>query len=261
MTTTSKLSTCQITCWGLAAIAGLAVMVSATGSVGFIAALLLAVAFTAFLALVFGRLICTGYAQDDRGIEAKDVEASLRQATGITGYKAPFDDDDVRPAPKPAAVAPAPAAEPTMSAATVAAPAAQEPAVRSGTLLDGERELSERKGDWRYGEAAAPKTEGAGDTGVGTRPEALSAPKGGQADDLKVIKGVGPKLEKLCHELGFYHFDQIANWTAAEVAWVDANLKGFSGRVSRDGWVEQAKVLAAGGETEFSRRVGKGDVY
>lgn len=256
MSTTSKLSTCQIICWGLAGLAGLAVLVSATGSVGFLAALLLAVAFAAFVGLVFGRLICTGYTPEDRGIEAKDVEASLRQATGITGYKAPFDEDDDAPAPKPAAAAssPARAAEPTASAATAA------PAVKAGTLLDGEEELSTRKGEWRYGEQAAPAAK-QDEADVGTRPEALSAPKDGKADDLKAIKGVGPKLEKLCNELGFYHYDQIANWTAAEVAWVDENLKGFKGRVSRDGWVDQAKILAAGGETEFSRRVGEGVVY
>lgn len=95
----------------------------------------------------------------------------------------------------------------------------------------------------------------------GKRPEALSGPRGGKADDLKQIKGVGPKLETLCNELGFYHFDQIAGWGADEVTWVDQNLKGFKGRVSRDNWVEQARVLAAGGETEFSKRVAKGGVY
>ena len=64
--------------------------------------------------------------------------------------------------------------------------------------------------------------------------------------------------------VAFGHYvmiDQIAAWTPDEVAWVDANLDGFNGRVSRDRWVEQAKVLAAGGETEFSRRVDEGDVY
>lgn len=95
----------------------------------------------------------------------------------------------------------------------------------------------------------------------GTRPEGLDAPRGGKADNLKEIKGIGPKLEQLCHELGFYHFDQIANWGPDEVAWVDANLEGFKGRVTRDDWVAQAKVLAAGGETEFSKRVEDGDVY
>ncbi len=45
------------------------------------------------------------------------------------------------------------------------------------------------------------------------------------------------------------------------MAWVNANLEGFSGRVTRDEWVEQAKLLAAGEETEFSKRVDGGDVY
>ncbi len=86
---------------------------------------------------------------------------------------------------------------------------------------------------------AAPQSGGA-------RPAALAAARAGGADDLKRIKGVGPKLEALLHSLGFYHFDQIAGWTEAEVAWVDEHLEGFKGRVSRDGWVEQAKALAAG---------------
>lgn len=98
-------------------------------------------------------------------------------------------------------------------------------------------------------------------TNEGTRPAGLDAPRGGNADDLKMIKGVGPKLEKICNSLGFWHFDQVAAWSDDEAAWVDANLQGFKGRVSRDRWVEQAKTLAAGGETEFSKRVEGGDVY
>lgn len=95
----------------------------------------------------------------------------------------------------------------------------------------------------------------------GSKPATLDAPRGGIADDMKKIKGVGPKMEAMLHGMGFYHYDQIANWTAAEVAWVDDHLEGFKGRASRDGWVAQAKILAAGGETEFSRRVEDGDVY
>ena len=93
------------------------------------------------------------------------------------------------------------------------------------------------------------------------RPAGLTGARSGAADDLKRIKGVGPKLEQLCHSLGFYHFDQIAAWTADEIAWVDENLEGFKGRVTRDDWVAQARILAAGGTTEFSDRVDKGDVY
>ena len=87
----------------------------------------------------------------------------------------------------------------------------------------------------------------------------LSAPRGGKADDLKQISGVGPKLEGLLHSLGFYHFDQIAKWTDENVAWVDDHL-GFKGRISRDDWINQAKTLAAGEKTDFSKRVERGEV-
>jgi len=73
-------------------------------------------------------------------------------------------------------------------------------------------------------------------------PEQLSAPRGGVGDDLKKISGVGPKLEALLNEMGFWHFDQIAAWGAAEIAWVDARLK-FKGRIERDAWIAQAAAL------------------
>ena len=78
-----------------------------------------------------------------------------------------------------------------------------------------------------------------------SKPAGLLAARGGIPDDLKIIVGIGPKLEILCHRLGFFHFDQLAAWTEAEIAWVDDNLEGFKGRVSRDKWVDQARRLAA----------------
>ena len=95
----------------------------------------------------------------------------------------------------------------------------------------------------------------------GTKPQMLTAAREGGPDNLKLIKGVGPKLEALLHKLGVFHFDQVASWQDAEIAWVDDNLEGFKGRVSRDNWVAQAKTLAEGGSTEFSSRVKKGGVY
>lgn len=71
----------------------------------------------------------------------------------------------------------------------------------------------------------------------------LSAPEGG-ADDLKLIKGVGPVLEVKLNELGVYHFRQIAGWSTAELQWIDDHLN-FRGRALRDRWIEQAKALAA----------------
>ena len=93
------------------------------------------------------------------------------------------------------------------------------------------------------------------------KPEMLKKARSSGADDLKQIKGVGPKMETMLNKMGFYHFDQIAGWRVKEVQWVDDNLEGFKGRVSRDEWVKQAKVLARGGTTEFSKKVKKGGVY
>lgn len=91
------------------------------------------------------------------------------------------------------------------------------------------------------------------------QPQALDAPRGGAADDLKQIWGIGPKLAALCHKLGFFHFDQIAAWTAEEIAWVDAHLEGFKGRVSRDRWVAQARHLIAGGSVAEAEKIGRGE--
>ena len=78
-------------------------------------------------------------------------------------------------------------------------------------------------------------------------------------DDLKQIKGVGETLQQKLNQLGVYQFQQIADWTDDHVAWMDDFLS-FSGRIDREEWRQQAKVLADGGSTEFSQRVEKGDV-
>jgi NADH-quinone oxidoreductase subunit E len=97
--------------------------------------------------------------------------------------------------------------------------------------------------------------------GTGKKPKVMTAPRKSGADDLKMIKGVGPKLEGLLNNMGFYHFDQVSKWGADEVSWVDQNLEGFKGRVSRDNWVPQATALAAGEETEFSKRAKNSGIY
>ena len=80
-----------------------------------------------------------------------------------------------------------------------------------------------------------------------SKPNLLNSPREGGADDLKKISGVGPKLEESLHDLGVYHFDQIASWTDKELAWIDQELSAFKGRAVRDNWVEQARTLAAKG--------------
>lgn len=95
---------------------------------------------------------------------------------------------------------------------------------------------------------AAPKAEAPAAPAAessGTRPaNLLDAPRGGKADDLKEISGVGPKLEGILHDNGVYHFDQIAAWGKDEIAYMDDQLS-FKGRIERDGWIDQATTLAA----------------
>lgn len=76
-------------------------------------------------------------------------------------------------------------------------------------------------------------------------------------DDLARIKGVGPKLVTLLNELGITTFAQIASWSDADVTRIDAQLGRFKGRITRDQWVEQAKLLSAGDETAFTDKFGR----
>ncbi len=109
--------------------------------------------------------------------------------------------------------------------------------------------------------AASPKAEAAAPAGKGKKPRTMSAPRKSGADDLKLIKGIGPKLEVMVNSMGFFHFDQIAKWGQDELAWVDQNLEGFKGRASRDSWVDRAQKLARGEETEFSAKARKDGHY
>lgn len=77
----------------------------------------------------------------------------------------------------------------------------------------------------------------------------LDAAIDGKADDLKKISGVGPVLEGKLHDLGIYHFSQVAAFTAEEIEQIDAELN-FKGRIDRDDWLGQAKALAAGSDAE-----------
>lgn len=79
-----------------------------------------------------------------------------------------------------------------------------------------------------------------------SKPELLTAARGGKPDDLSLIWGVGPKLATMLNGMGVWHFDQIAAWKAEELAWVDARLTGFKGRATRDDWISQAKKLSTG---------------
>ena len=90
-------------------------------------------------------------------------------------------------------------------------------------------------------------------------PAATSANTGTGADNLRLLKGVGPKLAALLTQLGITRFDQIAAWNEADIVRVDAQLGNFKGRIVRDNWIEQARLLASGDVAGFEAKFGKLD--
>ena len=83
--------------------------------------------------------------------------------------------------------------------------------------------------------------------------------KSAEVDDLKRVRGVGVLIEKKLNSMGVTSYRQIANWSGADIDRVSQVLD-FRGRIERENWVEQARILSAGGQTEFSRRVDRGEV-
>ncbi|MEL7273870.1 MAG: NADH-quinone oxidoreductase subunit E [Pseudomonadota bacterium] len=98
------------------------------------------------------------------------------------------------------------------------------------------------------------ETAGFMGTAKGSQPGGIAKPS--QVDDLKLISGVGPKIEGILNGLGIWKFEQIAKWKKAERKWVDGHLR-FHGRIERDEWVKQAEALAKGGRDEYVRVFGK----
>jgi predicted flap endonuclease-1-like 5' DNA nuclease len=72
-------------------------------------------------------------------------------------------------------------------------------------------------------------------------PPLLASPNA--PDDLKLIVGVGPVLERMLQQLGVSTYRQIARWTERDIDDFDARLPEFHGRVRRDDWVTQAREL------------------
>ena len=263
---------CPLGSWALAAGVGLllVILLLVIGDWGFIGAVFMGAIAFAILGLLFNWIFCRDLpaprgAGNIDGAAASSSSTASAAAEPTAAATAETAKEEATPVAEPAS-APAAKAESSDDSRSVVKPSAP---------LAGQEELAARKGEWKYegdGKAEAkpaeatstPDYDGDGKlegSGEGAKPATLTEAREGGPDNLKEIKGVGPKLEQLLHSMGFYHFDQIANWTDDEVAWVNANLEGFKGRVSRDNWVEQAKILASGGDTEFSKRVDDGDVY
>jgi len=109
------------------------------------------------------------------------------------------------------------------------------------------------------GVAAVAAVAEAGLSHPGSKPAGIAAPAAGEADDLKLIKGIGPRNEKACNALGIYRFAQIADWTPDEAVWVGHHI-AFPGRIEREHWIAQARLLASGGGTEHARAVKSGSL-
>jgi NADH-quinone oxidoreductase subunit E len=155
--------------------------------------------------------------------EAAAAAATAKAATG--GTTAPA-----------AAAAPASSAAPKAAAASAPAPAAATSAPPPAAATS----------------AAAPAATTAPSAAAAAEPKPrkpvllTAARDGGKGDDLGLIWGVGDKLHEKLNAMGIWHFDQIAAWTPAEVAWFEGEMQGFKGRVERDKWIEQCKKLSTG---------------
>ena len=79
----------------------------------------------------------------------------------------------------------------------------------------------------------------------------------GPGDSLTMLKGLGPKAAVLLQDLGVTRFDQIASWNDADIAAIDARMGAFQGRIERDRWVAQARLLASGDTETFEAEFGK----
>jgi NADH-quinone oxidoreductase subunit E len=232
-------STCQRTCWLVAAASGvaLALLVRSSADAGLVRAVLAGLAAALVLGFLLSAFACG--ARRRGGLPAEPYQpreaptpgprqaaAELPVSQPMAGVAAPPDP----PLPPPAA--------PAEPEAAARAPAVAEPKAERTRKTAGRKAQPRAAGI----DAAMNRTHEA--TPAEAAPTLLLAPRDGKADDLKRIVGVGPVLERLLNEVGVWHFDQIAGWKARDIAFVDAKLKTFKGRITRDEWVKQARLLA-----------------
>ena len=167
-------------------------------------------------------------------------DAAVKTEPAVTDIPAEAETPPVKKASKPNVAKPA-ARKSTASKAAAAKPRAPK-AAGAGT--------AKTKAD----KPAAGKTVAAKPKAPKAKPVAAAVP-----DNLKQIKGVGPQIEAKLNAAGINSFAQIAAWTKKEQTEFAEQLS-FAGRIEREEWVRQAKVLAKGGSTDFAKRVAKGEV-
>ena len=91
---------------------------------------------------------------------------------------------------------------------------------------------------------------------VGIQSHAKPEPAKGPGDTLTQLKGLGPKAASILNDLGVTRFEQIASWNEADIAAIDAQMGAFKGRIGRDRWVDQARLLAKGDTEAFEAEFG-----
>lgn len=190
---------------------------------------------------------------------AEDLAPEETEETPVPEEAAPADaksaeivEFNAAPAPEKAKAAPAKA---KAAPAKAKAPSSSSPAKKTVAKKTTEAAVEKLKSDADVAVAATTETpeEAASATTASElapedyrRPAEMEKPE--TPDDLKLISGIGPKLEQVLNGLGVFTFSQIAAWKPEEAAWVDDYLQ-FGGRVERDSWISQAGELAKGGIT------------
>ncbi len=92
---------------------------------------------------------------------------------------------------------------------------------------------------------------------VDTAPTVAAAPPAPSEGDITQLKGLGPKLAATLAQLGYTRLDQIAALTPEQASALDAQLGTFQGRMTRDRWIEQARLLVAGDRAGYEAAFGK----
>lgn len=165
-------------------------------------------------------------------VDGAPVACEVDAGVSINGGPQP---DAVSGKPKPKAAKPA-AAKPKPAKQAVAPKTDKATAQKTESASSPDSKTAKKPGKAAPAKSDAPVSEA-------SKPAMLTEARGGSADDLKRIKGVGPKIEGILNGLGIFHFDQIAAWDQANKDWVDDHLS-FKGRIDREEWIPQADALA-----------------
>ena len=155
--------------------------------------------------------------------------------------KAPVKTAATKKAAAPKAAAPKAAAKPVAQKAK----AEKAPKAKAEKVKKAKAENAPKAKAEKAKAQAAPKAKAAKPAPVSSIPE-----------NLELIKGLGPKVNTLLKGLGVTSFAQVASWTAADVSEIDAQLGAFAGRITRDNWIDQAQLLAAGDVAGFEQKYG-----